>query len=35
MTPLSRGLLVGAAQVLLVAGVGAKFLYDRASYPRL
>ncbi len=35
MTPLARGLLVGAAQVLLVAGVGAKFLYDRASYPRL
>jgi hypothetical protein len=35
MTPLTRGILVGAAQVLLVASVGAKFLYDRASYPRL
>jgi hypothetical protein len=35
MTPFTRGLLVGAAQLLLVASVGAKFLYDRASYPRL
>ena len=35
MTPLTRGLLVGAVQVMLVASVGAKFLYDRASYPRL
>ena len=35
MTPFTRGLLVGAVQVLLVASVGAKFLYDRASYPRL
>ena len=35
MTPFMRGLLVGAVQVLLVASVGAKFLYDRASYPRL
>ena len=35
MTPLARGLAVGAVQVLLVAGVGAKFLYDRANYPRL
>lgn len=35
MTPLAKGLVVGAAQVLLVAGVGAKFLYDRGSYPRL
>lgn len=35
MTPLARGLLVGAAQLLLVAGVGGKFLVERASYPRL
>ncbi len=35
MTPLAKGLAVGALQVLLVAGIGAKFLYDRASYPRL
>ncbi len=35
MTPLAKGLAVGAVQVLLVAGIGAKFLYDRASYPRL
>lgn len=35
MTPLTRGLLVGAAQVLIVAAVGAKFLADRANYPRL
>lgn len=35
MTPLAKGLVVGAAQVLLLAGIGAKFLWDRASYPRL
>lgn len=35
MTPLVKGLVVGAVQVLLVAGIGAKFLYDRANYPRL
>ena len=35
MTPLVKGLLVGAAQVLLVSSVGAKFLYDRANYPRI
>lgn len=35
MTPLAKGLVVGAAQVLLVAGIGAKFLSDRATYPRL
>ena len=35
MTPLAKGLLVGAVQVLLVAGIGAKFLYDRSHYPRL
>lgn len=35
MTPLARGLAVGAAQALLLAGIGAKFLWDRASYPRL
>jgi hypothetical protein len=35
MTPLVKGLAVGAIQVLLVAGIGAKFLYDRTHYPRL
>jgi len=35
MTPLAKGLVVGAIQVLLVAGIGAKFLYDRSHYPRL
>jgi len=35
VTPLARGLAVGAAQVLLVAAIGARFLYDRTAYPRL
>jgi hypothetical protein len=35
LTPLAKGLVVGAVQVLLLAGIGAKFLNDRASYPRL
>lgn len=35
MTPLAKGLLVGAVQVAIAASVGAKFLYDRESYPRL
>ena len=35
MTLLAKGLVLGAAQVLLVGSVGAKFLYDRAEYPRL
>ena len=35
MSPLHKGLVVAAAQVLLVASVGAKFLIDRASYPRV
>lgn len=35
MTPLAKGLAVGAAQALLLAGIGAKFLWDRESYPRL
>jgi uncharacterized membrane-anchored protein len=35
MSPLLKGLVVAAAQVLLVASVGAKFLIDRASYPRV
>jgi uncharacterized membrane-anchored protein len=30
-----KGLIVAAAQMLLVASVGAKFLVDRASYPRV
>jgi hypothetical protein len=35
MTLLMRGLLVGVVQALLVAGIGGKFLFERASYPRL
>ena len=35
MTPLAKGLVLGAVQVLLVGSVGAKFLYDRAQFPRL
>lgn len=36
MTPLVRkGLLVAALHVALVAGVGAKLLVDRATYPRV
>ena len=35
MNALTKGLLVGAVQVLLVASVGAKFVYDRANYPRV
>ena len=35
MTALQKGLIVAAAQVLLVASVGAKFLIDRAHYPRV
>lgn len=35
MNPLTKGLIVAAVQVLLVAGIGAKFLYDRANYPRV
>jgi len=31
----AKGLIVGAAQLLLVASVAAKFLYDRANFPRL
>ncbi|HSC05940.1 MAG TPA: GDYXXLXY domain-containing protein [Steroidobacteraceae bacterium] len=35
MTALQKGLIVAAAQVLLVASVGAKFLMDRANYPHV
>jgi len=35
MNALGKGLIVGAAQLLLASSVGAKFLYDRANYPRL
>ena len=35
MNTLTKGLVVGAAQVLLVASIGAKFLYDRVNYPRV
>jgi hypothetical protein len=30
-----KGLLVAVVQVLVVASVGAKYLYDRAEYPRV
>ena len=35
MNALTRGLIVAAVQVLLVASVGAKFLYDRSQHPRV
>lgn len=35
MNALGKGLIVGVAQLLLVSSVGAKFLADRANYPRL
>ncbi len=35
MNAFGKGLIVGAAQLLLVSSVGAKFLVDRANYPRL
>jgi hypothetical protein len=35
MSAFTKGLIVGAAQLLLLASVGGKFLYDRANYPRL
>jgi uncharacterized membrane-anchored protein len=35
VTALQKGLIVAAVQMLLVASVGAKFLIDRASYPRV
>ena len=35
MTPLTKGLVVGAVQMLLIASSGTKFLWDRAKYPLL
>lgn len=35
MSTLMKGLVVAAAQLLLLASVGLKFLYDRANYPRV
>jgi hypothetical protein len=35
MTRMQRGLLVGALQVAIVAGLGAKLLADRAMRPRV
>jgi hypothetical protein len=35
MSALNKGLIVGAVQLLLLASVGGKFLYDRVNYPRL
>lgn len=33
MSPFARGLVIALAQVLLVAGVGGKLLYDRRTLP--
>lgn len=35
MNALGKGLIVAVAQVALAASVGAKFLVDRANYPRV
>ena len=35
MSALMKGLVVAAIQLLLVASVGAKYLYDRGHYPRV
>lgn len=35
MNTFSKGMVVAAVQVLLVASVGVKFLLDRANYPRV
>ena len=35
MNPLLRGMVIALAQVALVAGVGGKLLYDRATLPRV
>lgn len=35
MSTLMKGLVAAAVQVLLLASVGLKFLYDRANYPRV
>ena len=35
MSALMKGIVIAAVQVLLVAGIGVKFLYDRANYPRV
>lgn len=35
MNAFTKGLILGAVQLLLIAGVGAKFLIDRANYPRV
>lgn len=35
MSAFTKGLILGALQLLLIAGVGAKFLIDRANYPRV
>lgn len=34
MTPMRKALLLAALHVLMVAGLGGKFLYDRATRPR-
>ncbi len=35
MTPLIKGLVIAVVQVSLVASLGAKLLYDRATLPRV
>lgn len=35
LSPVAKGLIVGAIHVLLVASLGAKLLYDRHTHPRV
>ena len=35
MSALMKGFVIAIVQVLLVSAIGAKFLYDRAHYPRV
>lgn len=35
MSAFTKALILGAVQLLLIAGIGAKFLIDRANYPRV
>jgi hypothetical protein len=34
-SPIAKGLILGAVQILLVASLGAKLLYDRKTRPRV
>lgn len=35
MNALTKGLILGALQLLILAGIGVKFMLDRANYPRV